>query len=474
MNKTDNNIKDKSGKEFQIINTDKGLEISDPEGNEIDGLETNFCFSETDPPAIWKRKSGKLISEIEHTVPYTPSILILDFICRTTTFLLYRYGIIGTTWFWINQFLVISISVLIIGIISNTSAEKNWKVKINGLYKKIKIDVKDDSIIKISPKGSLSLFLIFFLLIVYGLSIAFSNIQGYNLIIKTIFLILIFAGQFIWSFGIWVLSTQNVSLNQQVENESLSDEEDMDKNDINIIEMQAVLLNLKQKIDTYTIESALLGALSLSAYLTIMQTKLVTIASMTIIASKINNIIHNALIMDFHGVSIKIKDLWNEQSIWNFIAFVSVVTSLLYFLLIVSRKKIHDRLIETEKHHDIAKSFNDKEEELINMLYGNENNKDLKTRLEKVSRICNTNIYKSQIKFKDLNLSVKYADYLRKIATFSFVLLIFLSFSLISSQISSIGLLIYILVEFVFFIEGERKFKFGLLKKIFGKRIIYK
>jgi hypothetical protein len=469
MTKSDNKIKDKSGKEFQIIITDKGLEIADSEGNEIEGLETNFCYSETDPPAIWKRKSGKLVSEIEHTVPYTPSILILDFIFRTTTFLLYKYGVIGTTWFWINQFLVISLIVLITGIISNTRAEKNWKSKINGLYKKIKIDLKDDSVIKISPKGSLSLFLIFSLLIVYGFFISFSDIQGYNLILKTIFLILIFAAQFIWAFFIWIMSTQDISLNPQEEIESLNDEEDMDKNDINIIEMQAVLLNLKQKIDTYTIESALLGALSLSAYLTIMQTKIVTIDSMTITASKINNIIHNALTMDFHAVSIKITELLNEQSIWNCIAFVSVVTSLLYFLLIVSRKKIHDRLIETEKHHAIAKSFNDKEEELINMLYGNEDNKDLKARLEKVSSICNSNIHKSQVKFKDLNLSVKYADYLRKIATFSFVLLIFLSFSLISSQISSIGLSIYILVEFVFFIEGERKFKFGLLKKIFRK-----
>ena len=469
MNKSDNIIKDKSGKEFQIIITDKGLEIADSEGNEIEGQETNFCYSETDPPAIWKRKSGKLVSEIEHTVPYTPSILILDFIFRTITFLLYKYGIIGTTWFWINQFLVISFIVLIIGIISNTRAEKNWKLKINGLYKKIKIDLKDDSIIKITPKGSISLFLIFSFLIIYGLFITFSDIQGYNLILKTIFFTLIFAAQFTWAFFIWLMSTQDISLNPQKEIESLNDEEDMDKNDINIIEMQAVLLNLKQKIDTYTIESALLGALSLSAYLTIMQTKIVTIASMTIAASKINNIIQNALIMDFHAVSINITDLLNEQSIWNCIAFVSVVTSLLYFLLIVSRKKIHDRLIETEKHHAIAKSFNDKEEELINMFFGNENNKDLKARLEKVSRICNENIHKSQVKFKDLNLSVKYADYLRKIATFSFVLLIFLSFSLISSHISFIGLSIYILVEFVFFIEGERKFKFGLLKKIFRK-----
>ena len=134
MNKSDNIIKDKSGKEFQIIITDKGLEIADSEGNEIEGQETNFCYSETDPPAIWKRKSGKLVSEIEHTVPYTPSILILDFIFRTITFLLYKYGIIGTTWFWINQFLVISFIVLIIGIISNTRAEKNWKLKINWLY----------------------------------------------------------------------------------------------------------------------------------------------------------------------------------------------------------------------------------------------------------------------------------------------------------------------------------------------------
>lgn len=470
MNKSDHKIKDKSGKEFQIINTDKGLEISDPEGNEIEGMQTNFCFSETDPPAIWKRKSGKLVSEIEHIVPYTPSVLILDLISRSIIFLLYNYGIIGKTWFWINQFLVISIIVLIIGIISYIRAAKKWKSKFNRFYNILKIDLKDDSIIKIYPKGSSSLFLIFLILIVYGLFIAYSDIKDYNPIIKSIFLILIFAGQVILAFGIWLASIQNISQNQKEGNESRNDEIDIiDKNDMDIIEMQAVLLNLKQKIDTYTIESALLGALSLSGYLTIMQTKLVTIDTITITWHQINNIIHNALILDFHGVSTKIPGIWNVQSIWNFIAFVSVVTSLLYFLLIVSRKKIHDRLIETEKLHNIAKSFNEKEEELNNLLYGNENNKDLNARLEKVSMICNKSIKESQIKFADLNLSVKYADYIRKIATFSFVLLIFLSFSLISSQMSLVGFLTYILVEFVFLIEGKIKFNYESLKKKIGK-----
>jgi hypothetical protein len=468
MNKSDNKIKDKSGKEFQIMITDKGLEISDPEGNEIEDMQTNFCFSETDPPAIWKRKSGKLVSEIEHIVPYTPSVLILDLISRSIIFLLYNYGIIGKTWFWINQFLVISIIVLIIGIISYIRAEKKWKFKFIRFYNILKIDLKDDSIIKIYPKGSHSLFLIFLILIVYGLFIAYSDIKDYSPIIKSIFLILIFAGQVILAFGIWLASIQNISQNQKEGNESRNDEIDIiDKNYMDIIEMQAVLLNLKQKIDTYTIESALLGALSLSGYLTIMQTKLVTIDTITITWHQINNIIHDALILDFHGVSTKIPDIWNVQSIWNFIALVSVVTSLLYFLLIVSRKKIHDRLIETEKLHNIAKSFNEKEEELNNLLYGNENNKDLNARLEKVSMICNKNIKESQSKFADLNLSVKYADYIRKIATFSFVLLIFLSFSLISSQMSLVGFLTYILVEFVFLIEGKIKFNFESLKKKF-------
>jgi hypothetical protein len=141
-----------------------------------------------------------------------------------------------------------------------------------------------------------------------------------------------------------------------------------DRNDYLIIALDARKEELKEKIDTYTLESALFGALAFSAFVTIIASERKNLDGISHFLSGILSSYH--LLLGF-----RLKEFVNqfigidEKNLFAVIAFDTLICSLMFLAVIICRLRFTTLMSGLEYSVRSAESLNHKEEEIRNIIF---------------------------------------------------------------------------------------------------------
>ena len=239
------------------------------------------------------------------------------------------------------------------------------------------------------------------------------------------------------------------------------DYDDIDQNDAKIGRIQTKVDDLKHKIDTYTLESALLGALSLTAYLQPFTSNVIKQDTFIKTIYKINDIVHYFLIFEFKLSFTSIIGLFHDTNfLWSTITILSIFCSVLYLLLLVSRKRIYTQISSIVKDLELSKNFNVKEEDLNNIIIQSEGkNLVLEERLKDVSTQCKKHLYRCDDIIPKMNSSFQILETLRSLANSMFILLVCVAAFLISIYIGFTLFILTVIMQALLLVDLKKFYK---------------
>jgi hypothetical protein len=370
---------------------------------------------------------------------FTPAFLLSDLILRFLVHWLFLLNIIGPLLFWIVQLLLIPITTLVL-LYSASGRESQWKA-----YIKKKENISDDFKVEIenSPKSVLFGFLNF----VLGLYISW---QLYSSYFSFWLLLLLFIITFI-TYGFYVMFIYTLSYGKIPKEGQASDydkeKNEVDRNDIRLINLEVAVNGFSQRIDTYTIESALLGALAFSCFLTILGVDPQLPADAKLLTFEIKELFTMLLKFDIAGIQNLFEGFkfYTVANILSVLAFEALVCALLYLMVIVKRIHFYNNLDNVQKNIQIAKSYNQKEEEYDLLCIQNIDNEDFQNRKIELTEKVKTYSDRSAQNLEKLKMVMKYMTFVRETALFIFVLIIATSACIVSFYTGMVFILLYLL-----------------------------
>jgi len=386
---------------------------------------------------------------------FTPAFLLSDLILRFLVHWLFLLNIIGPLLFWIVQLLLIPITTLVL-LYSASGRESQWKE-----YIKKKENISDDFKVEIenSPKSVLFGFLNF----VLGLYISW---QLYSSYFSFWLLLLLFIITFI-TYGFYVMFIYTLSYGKIPKEGQASDydkeKNEVDRNDIRLINLEVAVNGFSQRIDTYTIESALLGALAFSCFLTILGVDPQLPADAKLLTFEIKELFTMLLKFDIAGIQNLFEGFkfYTVANILSVLAFEALVCALLYLMVIVKRIHFYNNLDNVQKNIQIAKSYNQKEEEYDLLCIQNIDNEDFQNRKIELTEKVKTYSDRSAQNLEKLKMVMKYMTFVRETALFIFVLIIATSACIVSFYTGMVFILLYLL-----FLLMHNKLFLNLLAKL--------
>jgi hypothetical protein len=370
---------------------------------------------------------------------FTPAFLLSDLILRFLVHWLFLLNIIGPLLFWIVQLLLIPITTLVL-LYSASGRESQWKE-----YIKKKENISDD--FKVEIENSPMSVLFGFLNFVLGLYISW---QLYSSYFSFWLLLLLFIITFI-TYGFYVMFIYTLSYGKIPKEGQASDydkeKNEVDRNDIRLINLEVAVNGFSQRIDTYTIESALLGALAFSCFLTILGVDPQLPADAKLLTFEIKELFTMLLKFDIAGIQNLFEGFkfYTVANILSVLAFEALVCALLYLMVIVKRIHFYNNLDNVQKNIQIAKSYNQKEEEYDLLCIQNIDNEDFQNRKIELTEKVKTYSDRSAQNLEKLKMVMKYMTFVRETALFIFVLIIATSACIVSFYTGMVFILLYLL-----------------------------
>ncbi|MEI8202199.1 MAG: hypothetical protein WCH34_04255 [Bacteroidota bacterium] len=389
----------------------------------------------------------------KHYVPFSYRFIATDLILRFIFLWLYEIEICNFWLFWGSQILLIPLIVIIYT--SQTNREKQWAE----LFKNENRFAEND---KIEVEGNAKIFTICFSIIILGAFISWNQYSSLPLWLQIILTVLTF---FIYGFYILMIfygsysnlkkKDANIKGDKHLNNyNAISDKNNEEK----LIILEISLKQFSNKVDTYTLESTLLGALSFSGFLTILSLDNSVIENIKILLDQFSAFFNSLITFNvLPEASI------NQHSIISILAIETIICSFFFLLVIVSRIRFHDTFSEAELQMRIAKGLNIKENENIN----SHHKKDTEFSQEKLSSLnaeISEKIKISFLKKKELESIINYMNYVRNIGLLFFVIILSTAASLISIKLSIAFLILYFISYSYHKIDSWAKRK--ILKKI--------
>lgn len=323
----------------------------------------------------------KYISEKKHFDAYTKSSIfpiLLDQILRWFTFILLSKSLISFTNFTILQILIVPI---LLGIFCY--------YRFKYIKRKISLDL-NLRLYSLIPTAIQGILLFTFIILGWVLIndiinkyISLSILMSYFLkilliIFSTIYLIVLsflfspsmkirdiyFYPEYTKSYYCLQLDTlRNVNNNEVQKRQNA---EVIDKNDIEITNLESEIVSITNRSETFILESIFIGALTFSGFLTLISSDKIqeNIGVFKTILDDISNIITSVYSLDLAYFDTITK---NSNYIYKIFAIIAVLTLIcsLFFLTVLATRIRLSELIDNVKHLlNLAKLYNAKEEEL--------------------------------------------------------------------------------------------------------------
>ena len=364
--------------------------------------------------------------------------MVVEIALRLTVFVAWRLAVIQTGIFWLSEVLV-SIAVLAFTFIR----EDKVKEQIRKEY-----DIPDS--VRIDAGGTGLSFIAASLVILSGCYIAFFLFESWPTWLRVLLSVIAFVIYGIYMVFLYVSSIAFIpkpdeSHDRSVEGESEAvKEEAIDRNDIDIATMETEITSASQRVDTFTLESALFGALAFSGFLALISSDKPILSSLHTFLAHLSTIIYSSAQLVLNDAT-----LMSESNLIAAITLETLVCSMFFLAVIVSRLRFNDVLKLADYAVRTARTHNNKEEAVyvlwLEMLVEQQTRIDiLQTRLTLLNQRTESAIEDARPLIRELLSILSYMRLFRDLGIASFVLILATSALLISSALSLLFVAIYL------------------------------
>jgi hypothetical protein len=359
--------------------------------------------------------------------------LATDYALRWVVLEIWRYRIVNDWVFWTSQFVIGLCMFIYIGF---------RQERIRAKYQVPKTEVEDTA-----------WSILFLLFIAFSSSyIAYSLYSDWRLWVKLLFSLAILLVYSTYTLMLYVGSIQRISKADRArELDALSGDEqnEIDANDIRIVRMETEIASVSHRVESYTLESALFGALAFSGFLTLISSSNPVLKNSQDLLASLSIIFNRLREGSFSGLSNSLNLMATSDYLMAAITIETLVCSMFFVSVIVSRLRFYGVLKQVDYAVRTARMYNDKEEEVYNLMLENEAKKEvLEGRLQHLTQRIADAINKAEPLFRDLDFIANAMWALRNSGIGTFVLILLTSAFLISNILA----LIFVVVSLAAYI----------------------
>jgi len=345
-----------------------------------------------------------------HKLKFTYSFILLDYFLRLFLYGLWRLHLVPSWLFWVGQILGISVFVFM------------W-VAFRAPTIRAKYNIPEGE--PIYSEDTLLSTIFTFSGVLLATYIVFTIFQAWSLWVRVVFSVLTFL-----VYGLYVFVINSNSIQAKIKENAtaapvqLPVDEWIDENDLEIVRLETDKISLSQRVDTYTLESTLFGALSFSAFVTIIASDKPVLAGVRELIADFSQCAHDILQFEFRHLWQPIAGMATETTLIAAIALETLICSMFFLSVIVSRLRFNDVLKRVDYAVRIASSYNDKEEEVYNLILEGHDESKVSNRLQVLKDRISNAVYHAEESFKDLRPIVNYMWVFRNLGLVSFLLIL--------------------------------------------------
>lgn len=354
--------------------------------------------------------------------PYWPTIL--DYALRWIALELWRYGLIHTAIFWGLQ--IVAIPVLIASLIFPREERLKKKYGIASTL------LPEDT--------PLSMLLMAFV-VFSGAYITYTLAEGRHPAIRILFAAIVVV---VYGFYAVVLhitpvasrSKEDRMMELRALEEALARDEDeaVDANNIRIARMETEINSISQRVESYTLESALFGGLAFSGFLTLISADDSTLPKTRLLVAHLSAFIRRVAEKGFSGIDFAAVGSLSLDELLAAISLETLVCSMFFVSVIVMRLHFYGILKKVDYAVRVARTYNDKEDE-VHHLCSQAQNPTLQSRLERLTGKVADAIDHAEPLFRDLTFIMNYMRGFRSLGIGSFVLILITSAFLLARPV---------------------------------------
>jgi hypothetical protein len=338
----------------------------------------------------------------------------------------------------------------------------------------------------VTPEGRAGSTILELFVVLSGCAVAFMLYKDWTLLARGLFSVGIF---FVYGFFVIFLhvssfeTTSKEDLRRKTEvlerNAAEWDKEGIDANDVIIVGMETEISSVSQRVESYTLESALFGALALSGFLTLIASDKPVLNDVRGLLYGFSNAIDNIIRNGFSSLTESPALSASEDNLIAAVALSTLICSMFFFSVIVSRIRFYGVLKQVDHSIRLARAFNDKQETVYNLKLEHQNTPDLfDARLEMLSKRVAEAIDSAQPLLGDLSSIANYMWLFRNSGILAFVFILVTSALLLSNKLAlffiSLSTLSYIYLAVDKWLRRKRVQENALLyrleKRLLGSR----
>ncbi|HEV7570180.1 MAG TPA: hypothetical protein VGQ21_01665 [Thermoanaerobaculia bacterium] len=286
---------------------------------------------------------------------FTPVIFLGDLLLRWTALGFWRLHLISTTWLWVIQLTGIPIILIIVCITRDTKIRR-----LHAIPAGVTVFPRD-------TPSSLTWMLVTGLI---GLAQIYSATRVNTPWLRYLTIAIV---TILYAMYVLILYVASVKSDREEPSEN-SLEIWHDANDRLIIRLETERASMAQRVDTYTLESALFGALAFSSFVTIVSSDKAKLKGVVELFRDLGDAIRSLITLspaDLLHVAAKFADENTfEATLLAAIAALTLMCSTFFLSVIICRVRFNDLIARADYCIRIASQFNAKEEEILNLTLG--------------------------------------------------------------------------------------------------------
>jgi len=208
-----------------------------------------------------------------------------------------------------------------------------------------------------------------------------------------------------------------------------------DANDLRIAIMETEIHSISHRIEAYTLESALFGALAFSGFTTLISSEKPIMAG---VHELVNSIV--ATWNDNAGLITAIRNFLSrpvsDDTLFAAITVETLVCAMFFLLVIGSRLRFYSVLKKVEYGVKVARAWNTKEEEALNIKLQGNPSAELQLRLERLTRKVGVATSQAEPLLADLITMARYMWVFRTLGVVTFMVILTTSAFLLSNRLA--------------------------------------
>ena len=265
--------------------------------------------------------------------------------------------------------------------------------------------------------------------------------------------------------------TQNYIISQLAEKKikDVPQELSHDENDEEIVNLEVRLRSVSDRMDAFVLEAALLGALSFSGFLQVISMETFTLKGIEIFSDKIFQLAVNIAMLSSKGNNEIFQYILTKDGLISLMCFQTLFCSIFFLSVIGSRLRFNDLIDLVDRSLLLAKSYNEKEEDLLS----NQNKPVTDERVQHFNKKIRQSLKDGSIQMQKIEPILDYMSFFRTMGIGAFFIIIITAGLFLSVGISFIFCFVFIL-SMVYFRLGKvlfnlRSFSIALQEAYFSK-----